>query len=141
MLAKLNESFDQKLNASKIYKMVELISIRYNSINKSMLKQISNTSALAEKICALNNQLADKLAVGVLISSIRVNKLRPVVATNKSFFRDQLKCEKFTNKLIDKSSQSYQRVNKAPATDVLTSAVKFVKSLITVRAFSTLSRR
>lgn len=101
MLAKLDDRYDSKTTASKITKMVELVSVRYSSLKDSMPRHVDKIAALVEQLQAMGTKLDNALVVGILIASITVDELKPASAAIKTLTDDNLKWEDVTARLIE----------------------------------------
>lgn len=83
MMEKLDPRYDSKTTASKISKMVELVSLRYSNPRNDITKHIDRMAAIVEQLAAMESSMDDSLPVGILIASINDAEMRPVVAAIK----------------------------------------------------------
>ena len=63
MMAKLDDRYDSKTTASKITKMVELVSVRY------MPRHVDKIAALVEQLRSIGTTFDDPLVIGITIAS------------------------------------------------------------------------
>ena len=84
MLEKLDDRYDSKTTASKISKMVELVSLRYSSLRSDITKHVDRMASINEQLAAMKTIMDESLKVGILIASIETDEVRPVVAAIKT---------------------------------------------------------
>lgn len=101
MMQKLDARYDSKSTASKISKMVELVSVRYTSVRDDMSKHIDRLAGLVEQLNNMGSQLPEDLTVGILVASIEVTALMPVTASIKTLSDENLKWEDVSSRLIE----------------------------------------
>ena len=101
IMTKLDDRYDSKTTASKITMMVELVSIRYNSMKGSIPLHVENIASLVEHRKFMCTTLDDPLVIGILVASITVDELRPASAAVKTLSDDKLKWEDVIDRLIE----------------------------------------
>lgn len=70
MMEKLDAQYDSKTTARKISTMVELVSVRYKSLDASMHKKFKRIAGLVENITNMVAPLHHKPSVGILLASV-----------------------------------------------------------------------
>lgn len=121
MMEKLDARYDSKTIASRISKMSELVSIRYNSIREDMDKHIDKLAGIIEQLRSMGSTFDDALAIGILVASITVSELMPATAAIKTLADKDIKWEEVSSRLIEevkniKSSNRTPRANSANST-------------------------
>lgn len=101
MMAKLDDRYDSKTTASKITKMVELVSVRYSSLKESMPRHVDKIAALVEQLRSMGTTLDEPLVIGILIASLTVDELKPASAAIKTLSDEKLQWEDVTARLIE----------------------------------------
>lgn len=100
MTKKLDDSYDYKSTASKIYKISELVSIRYTSLLEDLSKHIDRLAGLVEQLRGMFTVLYDSLAIGILVVSIEVSQLFPATAAINTLGDADLNCKDVSSGLI-----------------------------------------
>lgn len=75
MTEKLDERYESKSTASKICKMSESVSIRYNNLRDDLRHHIDRIASLLDRLKCMENELKNSLAIGILVVSIEVPQL------------------------------------------------------------------
>ena len=101
MLEKLDARFDSKTTASKITKMVDLVSIRYTNPRSDITKHIDRMGSIVEQLQAMQASMDESLKVGILIASIEVPEMRAVVAAIKTLADQDVKWDTVAERLIE----------------------------------------
>ena len=101
MMAKLDERYDSKSTASKIEKMSELVSMKYYNIKDDLSDHIDRMAGLLDQLKSMGNELADSLAIGILVASIEVHQLHAVTAAIKTLAEKDIKWEEITSRLLE----------------------------------------
>ena len=101
MIDKLNERYNSKTTAAKISKMAELVSLHYKDRNEDISSHIDKMAGLIETIKGMNLPIDDTMAIGILVASIKVNKLAPVVAAIKTIPEADMKWDTVSARLIE----------------------------------------
>ncbi|CAN8070845.1 unnamed protein product [Agarophyton chilense] len=78
MIKKLGERYDSRTEASRIVKMVELISLRYSSVKIYIGKHIDRMREILEKPEARNTIIPPELETAILIASLDASELIPI---------------------------------------------------------------
>lgn len=113
MMEKLDARYDSKTTASKISKMVELVSIRYTNPKQDIAKHIDRMAALFEQLTAMEATMDESLQVGILIASIEVEDLRAVSAAIKTLADDDVKWDTVAERLIEECA-ALKKASHAP---------------------------
>ena len=118
MMEKLDARYDSKTIASRISKMSELVSIRYNSLREDIDKHIDKLAGIIEQLRSMGSTFDDALAIGILVASISVPELMPATAAIKTLADRDIKWEDISSRLIEevknlKSSNRTPRANLA----------------------------
>ena len=118
MMEKLYARYDSKTIASRISKMSELVSIRYNSLREDIDKHIDKLAGIIEQLRSMGSTFDDALAIGILVASISVPELMPATAAIKTLADRDIKWEDISSRLIEevknlKSSNRTPRANLA----------------------------
>lgn len=90
MLVKLDERYDSKATASRIWKMSELVSLRYVSLKENIGIHIDKIEALIEQLKNIRTTIEDVLAVGIHVASIDVQQFLQVTAAIKTLSEDKV---------------------------------------------------
>lgn len=101
MLKKLDERFDSKSAASRIAKMTELISLRYDTTKRSVAKHIDQMAGTLEQLQGMNTPIPDELCIALLIASIQAPEMFPITAALKTLTDENATWEKVTARLIE----------------------------------------
>lgn len=101
MLRKLDERYDSKSAAARISKMTELITMRYDSINKNMGTHIDQMAAVLEQLEGMNTAIPQELSIALLIASIQAEELHALTAAVKTLNDDSTTWEKVTARLLE----------------------------------------
>ena len=84
MIEKVFGRFDFKSTASKISKMVDLVSHRFNNPRSDITKQIDRMAAVLQQLAAIKAIMDEGLQVEMLVASIDFVEMRAVVACLKT---------------------------------------------------------
>lgn len=101
MLTKLDIRYDSKSTATRIFKMSELVSMRYVSLRSDMSTHVYKMAGLIEQLLAMGTSFDDALAVGILVASIDVTELSPVTASIETLSNDKITWEAVSTRLIE----------------------------------------
>ena len=101
MLEKLDARYDSKTTASKISKMVDLVSIRYTNPRTDITKHIDRMGSIVEQLQAMQASMDESLKVGILIASIEVPEMRAVVAAIKTLADKDVMWDVVSERLIE----------------------------------------
>lgn len=101
MLSKLDERYNSKTIAAKISKMAELVSLHYEDRSKDIAVHIDRLAGLIDHLHGMSLPMDDTMAIGILIASIKVQKLAPVVAAIKTIPDKDMKWDTVAARLIE----------------------------------------
>lgn len=113
MLQKLAERYDSKTAASRIAKMTELITLRYDNILKDMGEHVDKMAGILEKLEGMDTSLPEEFSIALLISSIAVPELIPMTAALKKLSDDDAKWDDVSSRLIEEH-QSIKSKRRRP---------------------------
>lgn len=101
MIEKLDDRYRSTSTASKISKIIELVSTRYMNMKKDIAKHIHEMTGIGEELKNMGMKLYTTLTVSMLMASVDVVELAPVAAAIKTLAESHLKWESVTGHVIE----------------------------------------
>ena len=101
MLEKLDGRYDSRTTASKISKMIELVSLRFTNPRSDIKNQTDRMAAVLQQVAAMKDSMDEGIQVGMLFASIDVVEMRPVIAALKKLADADVKWDSVANSLIE----------------------------------------
>lgn len=116
MMKKLDDRYDSKTTATRITKIVELMSNKFVSVDDDIARHIDRLAGLLEQLQGMGTKLDKTLQIGILVASIQVPELAPVTAAIKTLAEDDLKWDAVSSRLIEEThSLKSESVNRSSA--------------------------
>lgn len=100
-MGKRNARYESKCVGGHIYKISELVSIRYTTHRDDIHKHINKLAGLIKLHRSMGSTVDDALAIGILVASITVPYLMPATAAIKTLTESVMKWEEVSSHLIE----------------------------------------
>lgn len=104
MLIKLDSCHDSNSTAARISIMLELVLIRYNTLNENMSAHFEFLEELVKQLKGKITMLEDFVAIGILVVSITVAELLLVTQSFKKSSKDGIKWDDIASCFIKKDT-------------------------------------
>lgn len=99
-MKKLDARYDSKSIATRVFKMAELMSIKYTTVSDYISQQTDRLAGLLEQLRGMESKTGDTFYDAVLVASIQVSELAPVTAEIKTLAQTNLKWDTVSSRLI-----------------------------------------
>lgn len=127
MLRKLDELFDSKYAATRISKMTELITMKYDTIKRNIGTHIDQMAAVLEQLEGMNTPIPQELSIAMLVASIQAPELTAVTAAVKTLSDEVMTWEKVFARLLEEHQAlkgNHRQQERAATTQSIVSCVR-----------------